>query len=597
MSSDGKDSPDWNIADMVDMKFTDTFNVKNKIRKLAFDEPENLNNVLKAYEIINAQQSQNLTIQSSLKSKISIFDHQIMAAKLVKFDLNGRVLLADEVGLGKTIEAGILLKEYFSTGMVHNALILTPPSLRTQWQEELRTKFDLDFVINKDDTRFEGYDKHSMLISSLSSAARLGNAQILKQIEWDMVVIDEAHRLKNESTMVHKFVKELQKKFILLLSATPIQNNLRELYNLSELIRPGLLGSWKDFASAYTSDSKAQKVIPAKREELQDLLRQIVIRTTREEVKSYIQFTDRIPKTYMLNPTQAEIKLYNDSTDFVRGLWNAGKAGRNFILPLMILQRQVSSSSAALRGAIHNKLIKSPQHSEELESILEQTDRIKIDSKMKQLQYIIRKDPDDKFLIFTEFRDTQNYIFDSLDDQGIKSVKFNGAMSTADRDAAVSSFRRDIPIMVSTEAGGEGQNFQFCNRIINYDLPWNPMKVEQRVGRVHRIGQDEDVYIHNMAIVGSIEEYVLGLLFDKINLFKMTIGDLDLLFEDDGFEKLPTEIFESYMGATTRTDRENKFSAIGDKLAQSKRNLHDTIMEFDHEVFANFNLSAVKRDG
>lgn len=582
---------------MVDMRFADTYNVKNKIRKLVFDEPEDLDNTLKAYEIINAQQSQNLTIQNSLKSKISIFDHQIMAAKLVKFDLNGRVLLADEVGLGKTIEAGILLKEYFSTGMVRNALILTPPSLLTQWREELGTKFDLDFVINKDDTRFEGYDRHSMLISSLPSAARPSNAQVLKQIEWDIVVIDEAHRLKNESTKAHKFVKELQKKFILLLSATPIQNNLRELYNLSELIRPGMLGSWRGFASTYTSDNKAQKVIPARRAELQDLLRRVVIRTTREEVRSYIQFTDRIPKTHMLNPTQAEIKLYNDSTDFVRGLWNAGRAGRSFILPLMILQRQVSSSSAALRGAIRNRLSRFPQHRGELEAILEQTDRIKVDSKMKRLQEITRKNPEDKFLIFTEFRDTQDYVSDSLDDQGIESVKFNGAMSTADRDAAVSRFRRDVQIMVSTEAGGEGQNFQFCSRIINYDLPWNPMRVEQRVGRVHRIGQDEDVYIHNMAIVGSIEEYVLGMLFDKINLFKMTIGDLDLLFEDTGFEMLPTEIFESYMDATTRTDRKNKFSAIGDRLAQRKRDLHDTIMEFDHEVFANFDLSAVKRDG
>ena len=597
LNSDRKGSPDRNINSMVDMKFVDTYGVKSKIKRQQFDEPGDLGNVFKAYEIINAQQSRNLTIQNSLKSKISIFDHQIMAAKRVKFDFNGRVLLADEVGLGKTIEAGILLKEYFTTGMVHNALILTPPSLRTQWQEELNTKFELDFVTNKDKRRFKGYDSHSMLISSLSAAVQPRNANILKQIEWDLVVIDEAHRLKNESTKAHKFVADLQKKFIFLLSATPIQNNLRELYNLSELIRPGLLGSRGHFASTYTSDKKAQKIIPAKRAELQDMLKQVMIRTTRDEVRSYIQLTDRIPQTHMLPPTEDEIKLYNDATDFVRGLWNDAKIGRGPILPLMILQRQISSSSAALYGAIRSKRDRSLGHEEELEAILEQAERIKVDSKMRRLQEIIKGSPEDKFLIFTEFRDSQDYISDSLDALGIESVKFNGTMSAGDRDIAVRGFKRDIPIMVSTEAGGEGQNFQFCNRVINYDLPWNPMKVEQRVGRVHRIGQEEDVYIHNMAIEGSIEEYVLGMLFDKINLFKMTIGDMDLLFEDHGFERLPTEIFESYMDATTPTGRKNKFSAIGDRLVQNKRDMHDTIMMFDHKVLENFDLSAMKQDG
>ena len=588
---------DGNYNSIADMRFVDTFGVKNKIRKLIFNEPKDLENILKAHEIINAQQTRNLTIQNSLKSKISIFEHQIMAAHRVKFDLNGRVLLADEVGLGKTIEAGILLKEYFTTGMIHNALILTPPALRTQWQEELGTKFELDFVTNKDDSRFKGYDKHSMLISSLSSAIQPKNAHILKQIEWDVVLIDEAHRLKNESTKAHKFVKELQKKFIFLLSATPIQNNLRELYNLSDLIRPGLLGSWAEFASTFTSDKKAQKIIPARNADLQDMLKQVMIRTTRDEVRSYIQFTDRIPKTHMLHPTEDEINLYYSATDFVRKLWNEEKTGKNFILPLMTLQRQISSSSAALQGAIRNKLGKFPSYIEELESILEQARRIKIDSKMECLQEIVKENNEDKFLIFTEFRDSQDYITDSLNKMGIESVKFNGAMSTGYRDAAVRRFKRDTPIMVSTEAGGEGQNFQFCSRIVNYDLPWNPMRVEQRVGRVHRIGQEENVHIHNMAIVGSIEEYVLGMLFDKINLFKMTIGDLDLLFEDDGFESLPTEIFESYMGATTKTGRKNKFSAIGDKLIKNKKDLHDTIIEFDHDVFANFDLSAMKQDG
>lgn len=503
-------------------------------------------------------------------------------------------LLADEVGLGKTIEAGILLKEYFVTGMIRNALILTPPSLRTQWQNELKNKFDLDFIISKDDSRFEDFDRHNMLISSLSSAVQEENSVKLASIDWDIVVVDEAHRLKNSSTRAHKFVKDLQKKFILLLSATPIQNNIQELYNIIEIIRPGILGSWNNFESTYTVDTKGREINPSRRSDLQRILREVVIRTTRNEVKTYLNFTDRIPKTYILEPSEDENNLYSSATDFVRRLWAGEKASRGFILPLMTLQRQISSSTSATREAILKKMKKPGASKSDLEQILFLADKIKVDSKMICMRNIIKENPNTKYLIFTEFVETQDYIHDSLEDDGLKVVKFNGSMSTRDRDSAVSNFKRDVQILVSTEAGGEGQNFQFCSNVVNYNLPWNPMRVEQRVGRVHRIGQDEDVKIHNLAISGSIEEYVLKLLFDKINLFKMTIGDLDLIFEDDGLDKISSEIFESYMSSKSKQDTINKFSALGGKWGNEKEKLHDTILDFDEKVFANFDLSAMR---
>ena len=177
----GGNLSDWNNDNRVELRYSDTYGVKNKLKKLIFDKPSDLSNIIKAYEISNAQQSRGLTIQKFLNSTISIFEHQIMAAKHVKNHFNGRVLLADEVGLGKTIEAGILLKEYFVTGMIHNALILTPPSLRNQWQEELKSKFELDFIINKDDSRFEGYDKHTMLISSISFSHSTKKCKFIKR--------------------------------------------------------------------------------------------------------------------------------------------------------------------------------------------------------------------------------------------------------------------------------------------------------------------------------------------------------------------------------------------------------------------------------
>jgi len=585
---------DWNKDNVAELVYSDRNNVKKKLRELLFDDPDNLTNILKAYEIINSQHTRDLTIQRSLDNSIQILDHQIMAAKLVKNDFNGRALLADEVGLGKTIEAGILIKEYFVTGMIKNALILTPPSLRTQWQQELKSKFELDFIVNKDDSRFEDFDKHNMLISSLSSASIPKNAKKLNDIEWDLVIVDEAHRLKNASTNAHIFVKALPKKFIFLLSATPIQNNIQELYNMVEIIRPGILGSWNNFSSTYTLDKNAREINPSRIYDLQNLLKQVVIRTTRNEVKKYLRFTDRIPQTYLLDATELEVELYSRATEFVRNLWVKEKEGKHFVLPLMTLQRQISSSSAATRSAIQKKIGQFPESKLELEKILDLTEQIKVDSKMACLRNIIKKNPNSKHLIFTEFTATQEYIFDNLEESGIQTVKFNGSMSTSERDAAVSNFKRDIQVLVSTEAGGEGQNFQFCSNVVNYDLPWNPMKVEQRVGRVHRIGQEEDVHIHNLAIIGTIEEYILKLLFDKINLFKMTIGDLDLLFEDDGLDNMPSEIFESYMSATSKKDLKNKFSALGEKWSHKKEEINDTVMQFDNKVFANFKLSSLE---
>jgi SNF2 family DNA or RNA helicase len=231
----------------VEFRDSDIYKIKNKIKNSDFGTADDLANTLSAYNITNNQNLQDLTIQKSLGTTIQILDHQIMCAKKVKNEFNGRVILADEVGLGKTIEAGILLKEYFVTGMIKNALILTPPSLRTQWQEELKTKFDLDFIV-KDDKRFEGFDKHDMQIISLASASQPKTAELLKSIEWDIVIVDEAHRLKNSKTNAHMFVKELDKKFIFLLSATPIQNSILELYNMIEIIKTGFLGTWKNFS-------------------------------------------------------------------------------------------------------------------------------------------------------------------------------------------------------------------------------------------------------------------------------------------------------------------------------------------------------------
>jgi SNF2 family DNA or RNA helicase len=325
------------------------------------------------------------------------------------------------------------------------------------------------------------------------------------------------------------------------------------------------------------------------------MLQQVVIRTTRDEVRKYLQFTDRIPKTHIMQSSEEESQLYEEATDFVRELWKKQRGGRLFILPLMMLQRQISSSTECLRVALQNKMEEFPDESDEIMELLNKASTIKKDTKMKELEKIIETDPDEKYLIFTEFRNTQNYIFNTLKNNGLSIAKFNGDMSPRGRDSAVMEFKKDVNILVSTEAGGEGQNFQFCSNVINYDLPWNPMKVEQRVGRVHRIGQKNNVHIHNLAISGTIEDYILKMLFDKINLFKMTIGDLESLFEEEGLTSISRDAFESYMSATSKKELENKFSALGKKWIHKQEKIDEVKKEFHKDVWANVDLSSLEK--
>ena len=147
--------------------------------------------------------------------------------------------------------------------------------------------------------------------------------------------------------------------------------------------------------------------------------------------------------------------------------------------------------------------------------------------------------------------------------------------------------------MISTGAGGEGQNFQFCHNIVNYDLPWNPMRVEQRIGRVHRIGQTENVHIYNYALRGTIEAYILELLFTKIQLFNMALGELDLIFEDSTNEGLQEKWFKEYMTGKNEEEIKNKFSSLGKNWKQNKEKILDTVNEFNNDVFNNFDLSAI----
>jgi SNF2 family DNA or RNA helicase len=569
-------------------RFPDKFGIKEKLRNRELHNPEFLDLTIESYRLLSFFKNQKLSISESLRTNknVSIFDHQILAAQKIKNELGGTALLADEVGLGKTIEAGIIIKEFLNIGLAKKILILAPPSLLLQWKSELESKFNLDFYSQQGDTRFVDIFSHDLVIMSHSSAIYPPQSDALKSNYWDLVIVDEAHSMKNSQTQKHQLVKNLSKRNLLLLTATPIQNNLEELYNLIELLRPGHLGTWKQFQERYIVGKDSRRINPLLREELQDILSKLIIRTTRKEVKKYIRFTDRIPHTKILQATTNETKLYNEITNIVRNLYS-----NNYNpLALMVYQRLASSSIAASKNALYKMKVNNVINLQKYEELISLANNIPIDTKLLDLLDLVEHNSS-KFLIFTEFYATQDYILDALKKIGLSTTTFNGKMNQDEKRLSVKKFRNESQIMVSTGAGGEGQNFQFCHNIVNYDLPWNPMRVEQRIGRVHRIGQTNDVHIFNYTTNGTIEAYILELLYTKIQLFNMALGELDLLFEDSVSGDLQQSWFKEYMINTKDDDIRNKFSALGEDWKRRKDSVTNAIKNFNESVFENFDLS------
>lgn len=575
----------------VKIQFTDRSNVKSKLEKLQFDDKITFDLTMTAFDLLSKIKESNLSIIPSIKSNksLDLYDHQIFAAMKVKNEFGGSAILADEVGLGKTVEAGIILKEFLISGLAKTVLILVPPSLVYQWQDELQSKFNLAFT-QKDDFDYVDPASHDLLILSHSSAASAKQNDFLKKRNWDMVIVDEAHSMKNPATQKHQLLNSLFRKFTLFLTATPIQNNLSELYSLVELLRPGTFGTLSEFKTRYAEDKQMRKINPFSKDELQQKLSKVIIRTTRQQVKKYISFTERIPITKILKPTMDEKNLYDKITEKIQKYYDSGFD----ILYLMITQKLISSSTESTKQALYRMKKSELLPEKEFDELLEIANRIKIDTKTSNLIEDIRSQKDSKFLIFTEYYSTQDYLYKILTEFGYSVTLFNGGMTLPERAESIEKFRNVSQILISTAAGGEGQNFQFCSNVVNYDLPWNPMKIEQRVGRVHRIGQKNDVKIFNYAYENTIDAYILQLLYTKIKLFTMALGQLDLIFEDVTDEDSGVHFFKEYITAKNENELKNKFSAIGTDWKNRKKNLSTAVEQFNKNVFDNFSLSSLE---
>lgn len=516
------------------------------------------------------------------------FPYQIKAAQTALRRFRGRGLLCDEVGLGKTIEAGLVIQEYLLRQMAERVLILTPPGLVEQWREELNQKFGLSgFVANADEAfraaGDEAWARFPLVIASLAAARRAGTREIVAGIDYDLIVVDEAHHLKNRSSVSWKFIDSLRRRYILLLTATPVENKLEELYNLITLLKPGQLKTPQEFRRQFVvrGDPRA----PKNRGVLRELLADVMVRHSRSQVN--VKLPPRRAHTVRLTPTPAEQALYEAVSDFVRRSLRERPDSGARQLTLSILQREIGSSPPAVAGTLR-KLAQQPAwHSEgaTLHALAEQAAATTEWAKLDALLKIIHSASQDKLLIFTHFHATLNALAEHLTAAGIDFIPYHGGLTIGQKNEAIQRFEAGGRILLSTEAAGEGRNLQFCHVMINFDLPWNPQRIEQRVGRLHRIGQTKRVEIFNLSAQGTIEDYLLQILDRKLNMFELVIGEMEMILgyltEERDFEDL---VFEVWLSNQDEGSLATGMNDLGERLVEARDKMR-RVQAFDETLF------------
>ena len=541
---------------------------------------------LQAEELTRRHPTSGFDGMESLESSADtvLYPHQIHAAHFtVSNPLLKGVLLADEVGLGKTIEAAMIIKEMAYRGR-RNILVIASRSLCQQWAGEVQTRFGLTFPILDAQTvrrmRRGGEPPYAGLRIATYHFVNTHIGEIAKT-PWDLVVVDECHTLKNPQGALHGSLKRIPRAFTLLLTATPIQNYLTELHSLSTLIDDQLLGTPFSFRDRYCADDRGLRVQNV--EEVKERLAGFAIRTLRGDVPE-IKFTARIPKLFNFELFADEQQLYEGVSDYLsRPNWAFGDNAAGKYLIVMVYRKLLASSSFALREALRKVVDRlediaagkrvrplrvSDLDPEARESAREIADEVppEVAEQQEAVRKSIREELEevrgylrlcdtikenakgirlvgsmpellqagDKVLIFTQYKATQRYLARKLRDAGYTVVEFSGDLKAHpnpdkdEREQAKRQFRTQAQVMIATDAGAEGLNLQFCHIVVNYDLPWNPMKIEQRIGRCHRIGQQYDVVAANLVAMGNaVDARLVQLLTDKIHLFDSVLGESD----------------------------------------------------------------------
>lgn len=495
------------------------------------------------------------TLASLPRLRFAPFPHQVQAALAALRRMRGRAILADEVGLGKTIEAGLVLSELRLRGLADRALVVVPAGLVDQWQEELDRKFGLPSTVAAAGTWQTGPDR-PVVVASLAAARRDPLRAALVAQPWDLVVLDEAHRVKSPRSASGRFARALRARYLLLLTATPVENRLEELFELVSLVSPGLLGTPAEFRARHGCGDGQPKDVPG----LQARTREVMVRHRRSEVA--VLLPQRVAETVRVTADRAEQALYDDVLGRVRA--EGGSAGPQRRLALRSVAQLTGSSPFAVAPTLARL---------GWQDLADRAAALPTTEKTRVLVALLRRhlDRGEKVVVFTAYRQTLALLQAALVAADIQAVSYHGALSRAEKERAIATFRDNLPVLLTTEAAGEGRNLQFCHVMVNVDLPWNPMRIEQRLGRLHRIGQESDVVLTNLVGRGTLEERILAVLESKINLFELVVGELDMILgrvtDDFDFENA---IFNSYLESADDTDFDQRVAALGDDLARAR---------------------------
>jgi SNF2 family DNA or RNA helicase len=525
-------------------------------------------------------------ISLPLLHEVELLPHQLKTALTVLRRFRGRALLCDEVGLGKTVEAGLILLELLMRKLARRVLILTPSSLVEQWHGEMSRKFGLDFI-TYDDPLFkergrDAWSSFDRILASYHTAKREPHRSAITEQEWDVVIVDEAHHCRNRNTLLWKLVSALRKKYVLLLTATPIQNNLDELYNLVTLLQPGLLSTAKRFQHQFVD--RHDKLLPRNLDQLHALLAEAMVRNRRSNVS--VRLMRRYAQTLRVAPLPAERALYEDVTRFVKDHLACEDSPLSR-MALITLQKELGSSTLATAATLERIASADDLPDDEAQSLRTLADRARApieSAKVARLIELLRSFPD-KIVIFTQFRHTQDFLHHALTQAGESVALFHGSLPRLAKEEAIRAFQGSARILLSTESGSEGRNLQFCHALCNFDLPWNPMRIEQRIGRLSRIGQTHDVSVFNLVSAGTFEAELLHLLEAKINLFELVIGEIDMILgnldEEREFEDI---VLDVWLASADEDQFHVRMDELGNRLIEAKQTYLKQ-REYDDRLF------------
>ncbi len=543
---------------------------------------EHVSLALRAHALSAAADFQDLVSLATLRG-VDSHVYQTETVRRVLRVLRGRALLADEVGLGKTIEALMVLREYQLRGMARRALVLAPPALVRHWAGELESKAGV-VARTTEDARLRDepdafWRDDGVVVASLALARGGRHASAVQAAPWDLVVVDEAHHVKNRQTAGWKLIDGIKSRFLLLLTATPVETDLEEIYNLVTLLKPGQLTTPAEFRRQFV-DAK-DPTAPRDTERLRRLLADVMVRNTRAQ--SGLALPPRYVSTVAVEPSDAEREVYDATVSLLRQ--HAADPKARLVTSTLLLE--AGSSTAALRGTLA-RMGAGEKHSPAMRDgaarLAGLLTKVEGSRKLDALLQILHAN-DGRVLVFTRFRDTLESIARGLRGAAIDLVLFHGGMRAEERHAAISRFRDGAKVLLATDVGGEGQNLQFCQTLVNFDLPWNPMRIEQRIGRLHRMGQTGEVRVFNLCARGTVEDRVLDVLDRRLHLFELVVGEMDMVLGNVGDERdLEERILELYATASADDDVARGFDRIAEEIATARQR-YERVRALDAALF------------